>query len=67
MNHVSIAIGSHAEFSTCLELAGRLGFLSRHETDRIAALSDSVGRLLYGLHRALALRIRKRARAPSNP
>lgn len=54
MNHVSIAIGSHAEFATCIELSRRLGFLPASEADRIAGLSDSVGRLLYGLYRALA-------------
>ena len=54
MNHVSIAIGSHAEFATCIELRRRLGFLTETEANRIVALSDSVGRLLYGLYRALA-------------
>jgi four helix bundle protein len=59
LNHVSIALGSHAELSTCLEVAARLGFLPGNETDRITALSDSVGRLMYGLHRALARKVRK--------
>ena len=27
LNHVSIAIGSQAEFATCIELAARFGFL----------------------------------------
>lgn len=57
MNHVSIAIGSHAEFATCIELAGRLGFLPPTERERITIQSDSVGRLLFGLHRALARKI----------
>jgi four helix bundle protein len=53
LNHVSIAIGSQAEFATCIEIATRLGFLDEASRQRIDALSDSVGRLLYGLHRAL--------------
>ena len=48
-NHVSIAIGSHGELETCIELGGRLGFLSPAERDRILAVSHSVGRLLNGL------------------
>ena len=62
MNHVSIAIGSQAEFATCIELATRLGFLSQLERDRIVNSSDSVGRLLYGLHRALKLKVNARRR-----
>jgi four helix bundle protein len=54
LNHVSIAIGSHAELTTCIELAGRLGLLPGTEKDRILEQSNSVGRLLYGLYRALA-------------
>jgi four helix bundle protein len=53
LNHVSIAIGSHAEVATCIELSGRLAFLAPAERDRLTALSDSVGRLHYGLYRAL--------------
>jgi four helix bundle protein len=61
-NHVSIAIGSHAEFTTCIEVATRLGFMSRAERDRFMALSDSVGRLLNGLHRALKRKLEARRR-----
>jgi four helix bundle protein len=57
LNHVSIAIGSQAEFATCLELAARLGLLSQTDRDRLVGVSDSVGRLLYGLHRALKRKI----------
>lgn len=67
LNHVSIALGSHAEFSTCLELAGRLGFLPGTEAERITALSDSVGKLMYGLHRALARKVRKQGRPKTAP
>ena len=53
-NHVSIAIGSHAEFATCLEVAARLSFVKAAELTLLSARTDSVGRLLYGLYRALA-------------
>jgi four helix bundle protein len=56
-NHVSIAIGSHGELETCIELGGRLGFLSASERDRILEVSHSVGRLLNGLYRALARKL----------
>jgi four helix bundle protein len=56
-NHVSIAIGSHGELETCVELSLRLGFLSVEERKRLLAISDSVGRLLNGLHRALAAKV----------
>jgi four helix bundle protein len=69
LNHVSIAIGSQAEFATCVELAARLGFLSQPERNRIVSVSDSVGRLLYGLHRALKRKLaaRRRDRNVSQP
>jgi four helix bundle protein len=60
LNHVSIAIGSHAELATCVELGIRLGFLNAAEKDKLLALSDSVGRLLYGLYRALDREVSQR-------
>jgi four helix bundle protein len=51
--HVSIALGSHAELETCVELAFRLGFLPSEERDRFEERMGSVGRLLSGLHRSL--------------
>ena len=56
-NHVSIAIGSHGELETCVEVSCRLGFLSVEERARILAISDSVGRLLNALYRALAAKL----------
>jgi four helix bundle protein len=56
-NHVSIAIGSHAEVATCIELAARLGFLNPAARDQLLERSNSVGRLLYGLYRAIARKI----------
>jgi four helix bundle protein len=58
---VSIAIGSHGELETYFEVALRLGFLSANDKARIGKLSDSVGRLLNGLHRSLKRRIAKRS------
>jgi four helix bundle protein len=52
-NHVSIALGSHGELQTCMEIAIRLGFLPAAERVRLIAQSDTVGRLLYGLYRSL--------------
>jgi four helix bundle protein len=65
MNHISIAIGSQAELSTCIELAARFGFLDQAALKHITALSDSVGRLLYGLHRALKRKLAEKKRSRS--
>ena len=61
-NHVNIARGSHGELETCIELAFRLGFLPPEDRKRLLAASDSVGRLLTGLSRALARKARAAAR-----
>ena len=53
LNHVSIALGSHGEFATCIELSERLGYVSKAETSRLQPLSDAVGKMLYGLYSAL--------------
>jgi len=55
-NHVSIALGSHAEVETCFEIASRLGYVSEQELNDVAATLDRAGRLLTGLFRALASR-----------
>ena len=52
-HHVSIALGSHGELETCIEIGARLGFLPAAEKQTLLSLSDSVGRLLNGLHRSL--------------
>jgi four helix bundle protein len=52
-HHVSIALGSHGELETCIEIGARLGFLTAEQKEGFLALSDSVGRLLNGLHRSL--------------
>lgn len=61
-NHVSIALGSHGELETCIEIALRLGFLVKEERERLQPAIDSVGRLLYGLHRSL-----ERKLVPNHP
>jgi four helix bundle protein len=60
-NHVGIALGSHAELETCLELACRLGFLSTANRDRFEEQTSSVGRLLSGLHRSLEDKLKERS------
>jgi four helix bundle protein len=53
VNHVSIALGSHAEVETCFEIAMRLGYLKREETNRVASSIERTGQLLNGLLRSL--------------
>ncbi len=63
--HVSIALGSHGELETCIELASRLGFLSTTDRHGLRNESDTVGRLLSGLYRSLEEKIeREDARRP---
>ena len=62
--HVSIALGSHAELETCIELACRLGFLPTAERDAFDENTSSVGRLLSGLHRSLEDKI-ARSKGPA--
>jgi len=57
---VSIALGSHGELCTLLELGRQLGFLREGQRVELLALTDSVGRLLYGLHSALERRGERR-------
>jgi four helix bundle protein len=53
MNHVAMALGSHGELETAIEIASRLGFLSVAEKEILSLTCDSVGRLLSGLYRSL--------------
>jgi four helix bundle protein len=55
-SHVAIALGSHAEVRTLLELLRRLSLLKREIVTVIEELAVHVGKLLYGLWRALALK-----------
>ena len=52
VNHVSIALGSHAEVETCFEIAMRLGYLQRDDTNKVASSIERTGQLLNGLLRS---------------
>jgi four helix bundle protein len=58
MNHVSIALGSHGELETCVEIGFRLGYLSRESRDELLTAVGSTGRLLNGLRRSLEAKLR---------
>jgi four helix bundle protein len=55
-NHVSIALGSHAEVETCFEIARRLSYISEKELSELTDVLDQAGRLLAGLFRSFAAR-----------
>jgi four helix bundle protein len=52
-NHVNIAIGSHGEAETCIEIASRLQFMSPADKRLLLRDCDSTGRLLNGLYRSI--------------
>jgi four helix bundle protein len=52
-NHVDIALGSHGELETCLEIALRLGFLPTPEKRKLSERCGVAGRLLNGLYNSL--------------
>ena len=52
-NHVSIAMGSHAELETQLEICFRNGFLQREKCKTVWTLLMRTGNLLEALHDAL--------------
>ncbi len=60
INHVSIALGSHGELETYVEIAFRLGYLSAKGKDELMNASDLTGRLLNGLLRSLESRLPRR-------
>ena len=51
--YVVIALGSHAECETQLELAIRLKLAPPHKVDSVAQLATRVGQVLHGLARSL--------------
>jgi four helix bundle protein len=55
-NHVSIALGSHAELDTLLELAMRLEYTSAVALVPVRQRLNSVGRMLNRLHQSLERR-----------
>jgi four helix bundle protein len=52
-NHVTIALGSHAEVETCLEISRRLGYVSPSDFGDLMIDLDRAGQLLSGLFRSL--------------
>jgi four helix bundle protein len=64
-HHVSIALGSHGELETLIELGFRLDFLPAKDRDLLNERTDSVGRLLSGLHRSLEEKIARKLGARS--
>ena len=57
LNHVLIALGSHAELVTCLIIARHLGFITAEQLEQERRVTDSSGQLLHGLARSLEDRI----------
>jgi four helix bundle protein len=53
LNHVSIALGSHAEVETCLEIATRLNYLPSVALEGAVLSLARTGQLLNGLRRSL--------------
>jgi four helix bundle protein len=53
INHVSIALGSHGELETCLEIGRRLKYLAQADFDVAMRVLDRAGQLLNGLMRSL--------------
>jgi four helix bundle protein len=57
INHVSIALGSHAEVETCIEIGRRLGFTGAGRIAEVTPVLESTGKLLNGLLRSLERRL----------
>ena len=53
LNHLDIALGSQGELEVQLELAQRLGFISREDVDPVMNRVAEVGRMLNGLIESL--------------
>jgi four helix bundle protein len=52
-HHVSIALGSHGELETCLELGRRLGLIADSDRKDLEDSCTTVGKLLSGLYNSL--------------
>ena len=59
LNHVHIALGSLAEWVTCLVVAERLHFISAEVLLAEKAKADTLGRMLHQLSNALDRRVRR--------
>ena len=53
LHYLSMAHGSLCELETQLLIAQGLGYLTQEDTDKLASLAVSVGRLINGLSRSL--------------
>lgn len=53
INHVGIALGSHGEVETCIEISFRLRYITTAGRDAVMKICDSTGRLTNGLRRSL--------------
>jgi four helix bundle protein len=60
-NHVNIALGSHGEVETCIEIAWRLRLISSDDKTILCRYSESTGRLLNGLYRAVRSKLRDKS------
>jgi len=52
-NHVSIAMGSHGELDTEMEICFRNGYLKREGCSEMVSISTRVGQILERLHDSL--------------
>ena len=53
LNHVNIALGSHAELATQVELAIRLRYVDRDELTAFLEMSERTGKMLRRLQQSL--------------
>ena len=53
LNHVNIALGSHAELDTQVEMAIRLKYAKRHELATFLDTSSRIGKMLRRLQQSL--------------
>ena len=56
LNHLRIALGSQAELGTEVEVALRLGFLSKEVAATLLSEIGSIRRMLHGLRRSIERR-----------
>ncbi len=54
VHHLAVALGSHAEVETQIELSRRLGLIDSAEASNLVELATRTGRLLSALHRSLS-------------
>lgn len=62
LHHIRIALGSEAELETEIELSVRLKYVTAEQAEGILDRAAEIGRMLNGLHAAIAAR-RARLRA----